>query len=146
MKKTIYITLALIVITFAAAGTSLACSCMASRDSEKTQISNAYKDSAAIFSGTVRSITPTADGSYLVVTFTVKDTWKGTAGTEITVKTAKDSAMCGFNFESGQEYLVYANGTAADLSVGNCSRTSAMPRKPDIKYLAKLKKKQAIKH
>ena len=36
MKKTIYITLALIVFTFAAAGTSLACSCVATRESVKT--------------------------------------------------------------------------------------------------------------
>ncbi len=141
MKKTIYISLALIVFTFAAAETSLACSCMVSRDSIKTQVTKAYKDAAVIFVGTVKSITPSADGNDIVVTLAVKDTWKGTAGAEITLKTAKDSAMCGYYFENGKEYLVYTHGTLDALSVGSCSRTTPMPAKADVKYLAKLKQK-----
>jgi len=141
MKKYIYITLALIVFTFAAAGTSLACSCVVSRDSVKKQIAASYDNSTVIFSGKVTSVEPAADGMYVIVTLTVKESWKGTNGTEIKVKTAKDSAMCGFNFEAGKEYLVYTNGIAGDLSVGNCSRTSQLEGNTDIKYLAKLKKK-----
>lgn len=142
MKKTIYITLAIIAFTFGAAETSLACSCLAPTGTPRTQVSNAYKDAAAIFSGTVKSVTPTADGNDMIVTFTVKDTWKGAAVKEITIKTAKESAMCGYHFEDGKEYIVYAHGTAADLGVGNCSRTSGLSDNSDIKYLVKLKKKQ----
>lgn len=146
MKKTFYITIALIVFTFAAAGTSLACSCIASRASEKRQVSDSYKHSAAIFSGKVTTMKLTEDGNYFTVTFEVKDSWKGAAAREITVKTAKDSSMCGFNFETGEEYLVYTYGSADDLGVENCSRTSGLGNNSDSKYLAKLKKKHAAKH
>jgi hypothetical protein len=145
MKKIIYITLALIVFTFAAAGTSLACSCVATREPVKTQVSNAYKDSTAIFSGKVTSIEQTADGNTYVIKFAVKDTWKGTAGAEITVRTATQSSMCGYRFEIGKEYLVYSYGTVEALGVANCSRTAWMPGNTDAKYLAKLKKKYAKK-
>ncbi len=145
MKKTIYITLALIVFSFAAAGTSLACSCVASLDSAKKQITTAYDNSAAIFSGKVTSVEPTADGNYFIVTIAVKDSWKGTSSTEIKVKTARDSSMCGFAFETGKEYLVYTYGAAGDLAVENCSRTSGLTGNTDIKYLAKLKKNHATK-
>ena len=142
MKKAIYITLAFIAFTFAAAETSLACSCFAPTGTPKTQVANAYKNSAAIFSGKVTSVEPTGDGNYFTVTLTVNDSWKGTTDTEIKITTARDSAMCGYYFEVGKEYIVYAHGTAADLGVGNCSRTSGLSDNSDIKYLVKLKKKQ----
>ncbi len=46
----------------------------------------------------------------------------------ITIWTAKDSATCGFNFEAGEDYLVYASllqdeGGEAELRVSLCSRT-----------------------
>ncbi len=145
MKKTIYITLAMIAFTFAAAETSLACSCIAPTGKIKTQVTNAYKDSAAIFTGKVISMEKTSDGNYWIVKLTVQTTWKGTGASVITIKTALDSAMCGYNFEDGKEYLVYAHGTAADLNVDNCSRTASMSENADVKYLAKLKRKYAPK-
>jgi hypothetical protein len=143
MKKTIYITLALIVFTFAAAGTSLACSCVATRESVKTQVSNAYKDSTAIFSGKVTAIEQTADGNTYVVKFAVKDTWKGAGGTEITVRTETQSSMCGYRFALGREYVVYAYQSTNTLGVNNCSRTAIADSNGDVTYLAKLRKKYA---
>ena len=145
MKKTIYITLAMIAFTFAAAETSLACSCIAPTGKIKTQVTNAYKDSAAILrarSSLWRRHRTEITG---IVKLTVQTTWKGTGTSEITIKTALDSAMCGYSFEDGKEYLVYAHGTAADLNVGNCSRTASMSENADVKYLAKLKRKYAAK-
>lgn len=145
MKKYIYITLAIVAFTFITAGTSLACSCMASLDSQKKQITDAYKGSTAIFSGKVTSVELMPDGNYFTVTFAVKNVWKGIAGTVIKIKTAKDSGMCGFAFETGEEYIVYTNGTADDLSVESCSRTTRLSNNIDAKYLDKLKKKYAVK-
>ncbi|MBK6751452.1 MAG: hypothetical protein IPG67_16010 [Acidobacteria bacterium] len=145
MKRSIYITLAIIGFTFAAAETSLACSCIAPTGKLKTQVSNAYKDSDAIFSGKVISMEKTSDGNYWLVKLAVNYTWKGTGMSEITIKTALDSAMCGYRFENGKEYLVYAHGTAADLYVGNCSRTGSVSENGDVKYLANLKRKHAAK-
>ena len=145
MKKYIYITFAIIAFTFATAGTSLACSCMASLDSQKKQTTDAYKGSNAIFSGKVTSVELMPDGNYFTVTFAVKNVWKGIADTVIKIKTAKDSGMCGYAFKTGEEYIVYTNGTAADLSVDSCSRTSGLSNNSDVKYLDKLKKKYRTK-
>lgn len=135
----------MIAFTFAAAETSLACSCIAPTGKVKTQVTNAYRDAAAIFLGRVVSIGKTPDGNYWIVKFTVRDTWKGTGTSEITIKTALESAMCGYGFEDGKTYLVYAHGNADDLNVGNCSRTTSVLDKTDVTYLAKLKKKYAAK-
>lgn len=145
MKKTIYITLAIFAFTFAAAGTSLACSCTESIDPIEKQVTDSYENSAAIFSGKVTSIRRTADGYDVIVTLSVIESWKGTNGKRIKVRTAKDSSMCGYHFELGKEYLVYAHGTARDLGVGNCSRTTSLADMTDIEYLANLKKKHAAK-
>lgn len=145
MKKTIYITLAIFAFTFAAAGTSLACSCTESIDPIEKQVTDSYENSAAIFSGKVTSVKPTADRYDVIVTLTVKESWKGINGKRIKVRTAKDSSMCGYHFELGKEYLVYAHGTARDLGVGNCSRTTSLADMTDIEYLANLKKKHAAK-
>jgi hypothetical protein len=146
MKKYIYITIAIIAFTIAAADTSYACSCMASRDSVKTQITKAYKNSAAIFSGKVISAKQTEDGSYFIFTFAVNGSWKGKLGKEVTVITAKDSSMCGYRFEDDKEYLVYAHGSVDELRVGICSRTASMSDSSDVKQLAKLKKKYDSKN
>ncbi len=145
MRKTTSIAIAIIAFTFAAAETSLACSCRLSQDSLKKQVSNAYKESAAIFSGTVKSVETAANGNEVIVKFSVKDTWKGAIGKEVTVMTALDSSMCGYDFEVGKEYLVYAYGTVDELGVGLCTRTTSMPNQSDVKYLARLKKKYAPK-
>ena len=55
--------------------------------------------------------------------------WKGETADTIQIQTADNSAACGYNFELGESYLVYAyaNDVAAnlsDLSVGLCGRTS----------------------
>lgn len=145
MKKYIYITIAIIAFTIAAADTSYACSCIAPTGRVKTQVTNAYKDSAAILMGRVISMEKTPDGNYWLLKLAVQTTWKGTSTSEITIKTALDSAMCGYRFEDGKEYLVYAHGTATDLFVGNCSRTALMSENTDLRYLAKLKKKHDAK-
>ena len=145
MKKYIYITFAIIAFTFATAGTSLACSCMASLDSQKKQITDAYKGSSAIFSGKVTSVELSGDGNFFTVAIAVKTLWKGIGGTVIKFKTAKESSMCGYAFETGKDYIVYTNGTADDLSVNNCSRTAGLPANTDVKYLDKLKKKYRTK-
>ena len=54
----------------------------------------------------------------------VNTSWKGPTTREIVVTTAADDGMCGFNFEVGEEYLVYAGGGGWDgLYVSSCSRT-----------------------
>ncbi len=93
-----------------------ACSCMPPGD-PKIELEQA----TAVFSGRVYSME--ASGGALWVHFEVSEVWKGPYQSLITVRTATDSAACGYTFAEGVEYLVYANGDTNDLQVNLCSRT-----------------------
>lgn len=95
------------------------CSCMRPESASIERDRN-----AAVFAGEVSRITPTTTG--YAVDFTVSDQWQGDLGETVQVTTADNSAACGYNFEVGQAYLVYAYGEGGDLSVGLCSRTTTL--------------------
>lgn len=143
MKKAVYISLALALFVFAAAEKSFACSCAASPEPEKSQIQKAFTSSSAVFSGDVVEVSESPeDKNSLLVKFKVALSWKGESKREITIITAKESSMCGYLFEVGKKYLVYANGLKNDLFVDNCSRTAFFSDKNDAKYLSKLKRRK----
>src|SRR5699024_6285624 len=50
-------------------------------------------------------------------------TWKGVEQTTNTLFTERDTASCGFPFEEGEEYLIYANQNGDKWQVNNCPRT-----------------------
>jgi hypothetical protein len=143
MKKAIYISLALAIFVLASAKSSYACSCIASPAPVKEQIRGAFSYADAVFSGEVVEIKESpAEKDTLLVKFKVAKSWKGNDQPELTIKTARDSAMCGYNFMVGQKYLVYASGAGDALSTNNCSRTTTLGSKDDTKYLDKLKRKK----
>jgi Tissue inhibitor of metalloproteinase len=143
MKKYIYIPLFLAVLLVASAERSYACSCVFSPEPLKKQVQGAFSSAAVVFSGEVVEIKDSPTNKYdVLVKLKVANVWKGEATREITINTAKDSAMCGYNFEVGKKYLVYAYGLKDNLSTTNCSRTSTFNPKGDIKYLDKLKRKK----
>ena len=139
MKKVIFITLISLMFLFVSANDLFACSCVASPDPVKQQVKDSYKNSAAIFSGEIISITP-KDEWTVSVKIKAEKSWKGKFSKEIIISTSKDSAMCGYNFEVGKKYLVYASGKMDSLSTTNCSRTAIFGDKQEIKFLDKLKK------
>jgi hypothetical protein len=143
MKKYIYISFTLAIFLFLSAEKSFACSCMFTPDPLKKQIQNAFFESDAVFSGKVVEVKDSPDDKYrFIVKLKAAKFWKGTAAQEITITTEKDGAMCGFNFETGKNYLVYAYGKKDELLTNNCSRTSIFSQKGDGKYLDKLKRKK----
>ncbi len=143
MKKYLYISFALLIFLFASAEKSLACSCMVTPEPLKKQIQKAFTGADAIFSGEVIEIKKSSADEYnVLVNFKVAKSWKGNVGKEVTINTAGDSAMCGYGFEVGEKYLVYANGLKDSLSTNICSRTTVFSPKGDVKYLAKLKRKK----
>jgi hypothetical protein len=143
MKKSIYISLAFVVLLFAAAERSYACSCVASPAPVKKQVQAAFTGSTAVFSGEAVEIRESAtDKNTVLVRFKATQSWKGEFMKEITIATAKESSMCGYSFEVGKKYLIYANGSKVELSVDNCSRTTGLTNNGDVKYLAKLKQKK----
>jgi hypothetical protein len=64
-------------------------------------------------------------GPHLEVRIVPTRRWKAAAADTVTVRTATDSAACGFPFQEGEEYLVYAGGEDA-LRVVTCSRTARL--------------------
>ena len=59
-------------------------------------------------------------------TLPVSEVWKGSEQETLEVHT-RDPAFCGYRFEEGQEYLVYAEGGQATLRIAWLSRTAAGP-------------------
>jgi hypothetical protein len=68
--------------------------------------------------------------------FDVSDSWKGVSTTTVQVETAASSASCGFAFEVGKQYIVYAYDSAGKLMTGLCTRTTeAALAAADLAYL-----------
>jgi len=119
--------LLLTALLLAAPAPAYACSCV-----EGTPPGQALDRSAAVFAGTVLDVdTPALSllGNSLRpvrVTFQVNQVWKGEVAERIVIRTAQDSAACGYNFSAGTAYLVYAHQSEDGLATGLCERTTEL--------------------
>src|SRR5262247_4638227 len=116
-----------------------ACTCVPTSD-----VCTELARSDAVFLGEVVEIT-SADPEYpgqMWVTIRVDAAWKGAPTT--TTRVLSYGGLCGFNFQAGMPYLVYANlvnqGPSSDpadvLGTSLCSRTHASaPQDPDLAQL-----------
>ena len=127
---------------------AFACSCIMPEGSLSKLVGDAKKSSDAIFSGRVLKITenPNAERmqyQYLSVELKVVDTWKGTIGKTVIIRTGSNDGNCRYPFKVGETYLIYAeNSTMYSptkfLSASVCSRTTPLAEgKPDIRFLGK---------
>ena len=97
-----------------------------------------WNDQTAVFAGEVTNI-ESDEGPVInstdpvMVTFQVIEVWKGAPQNTITITTPRESASCGFNFEVGREYVVYAWDNGDGLSTNLCSRTAELS--PDLEDL-----------
>jgi MYXO-CTERM domain-containing protein len=112
------------------AGRALACTCVQQTPEE------AYARASAVFEGRVVGVVPPAAGDVggggrVRVTFRVTQAWKGVEHEQVTVWTTASSATCGYGFEEGRVYLVYASGDAAQSSTGLCSGTKPIGEAAD---------------
>ncbi|UFJ39722.1 hypothetical protein LOK74_16905 [Brevibacillus humidisoli] len=73
----------------------------------------------------------------LVVTLKADRSWKGEIPSQVIVHTALHEASCGFGFEEGKEYLVYAtNEKGQQWETSLCSRTSEITNaEEDLSFL-----------
>ena len=90
--------------------------------------SAALASAQAVFQGEVSAIDDS--GAERVVTLRVPKAWKGIeSAEEVQIRTRKESAACGYPFELGQSYLIYASKLAepsqpaVTLQVARCGRT-----------------------
>ncbi|OCT16935.1 hypothetical protein A8709_16820 [Paenibacillus pectinilyticus] len=117
-------------LSMAVPNKTYACSCMKPPDPIK-----AVAQSKAVFSGTVLDIKRQVldiDGiieQQIAVLFDVEQTWKGLNQTQVMVLTNLDEPACGYHFQVGQTYLVFAgsyNYNKELLGTSNCSLTKGI--------------------
>jgi len=99
----------------------------------------AYAGSDEIFTGRILTITrdPTSEFERLIVRVRVGESIKGTAAGDVEVISG---SICGFRFEQGREYLIYATYEADGLNVHLCNRTRTLGLAGvDLSYIAGVK-------
>jgi putative component of toxin-antitoxin plasmid stabilization module len=106
----------LLLLSLLAPEPALACSCI-----EPPPPQEAAQQAAAVFTGTVLSVTQVENQQE--VRIRVERVWKGVRCGEVTIVTPLNEAACGFTFQTGQSYLVYAERQKGKLSTNLCTRT-----------------------
>jgi hypothetical protein len=146
MKKFLLWSMLFVVFLLFGSSKSYACSCSpdTKRVSVKQKVSQSLKDAQFVFSGQVIDIesnTGLTNKRYaLKVKIKVDKFWKGGSPETFIVQTGAGGGDCGFPFELGESYLIYAYGSAKDDSIGTgiCSRTKNIAQADeDLKILGK---------
>ncbi len=94
----------------------LACSCVMMTPQEQLEKAD------SVFIGRATDISGT--GQKRLVDFAVSDVRKGAAMNNAIVQTGQGGGDCGFEFETGKEYTVYAYAEDSTLFTSMCSGTS----------------------
>ncbi len=105
----------------------IACSCI-----ETPSVEDQFESSAAVFSGKVLEIEEGDIGKKVLIE--VMESWKGVNQSQIIVNTPGQGPSCGFPFEKGEDYLLYAYSSTAlseddkdgTLQVNICSRSNVL--------------------
>jgi hypothetical protein len=105
----------------------------------RQQVKKAKKQSQAVFVGKVMQVLPKPEGYGVSVKFRVENIWKGKLSQEVTIFTGQGGGDCGYRFEVGESYLVYASGSNERLSTNICQRTAPRSESGDTKVLGKSK-------
>lgn len=117
----------LFVITLAGAKAH-ACSCVAPRSP-----CDSYGTASAVFVGTVIS------GERGAFKFSVEQAYSGVSGTQVEVFTGIGGGDCGYHFETGRRYLVYAYLHKDKLGTNICTRTKPFEiAREDLAFLGRL--------
>ena len=129
MKARLLLTALLVAggLVFVVPGRAMACSCMSPPPFEKS-----VKQADAVFVGEVASSAP-VDGrqrfmgmmsdELVAYGFAVEEVVAGDVGSSVEVITHSSSATCGFPFQEGDRYVVFADEREGRLETYLCSRT-----------------------
>ena len=120
------VVLAILGFVFLVPDCASACTCTSASSNGQRGIESELSSSEAVFSGEVvgfeKGSSIAAPWPTEAVSFQVSQVWKGPERETLEVSTATQESACGYVFEEGREYLIYANGRQ-DLEVDLCSRT-----------------------
>jgi len=144
-----------VVIVFSLAGSAaMACMCGGGGGTP----CEGYGKAAAVFVGTVTGVRESEqykgkdvaelrklrdsgelDWGPMAYKFSIEQSYLGVAGSEVEIFTGRGSSDCGFTFETGQRYLVYADRYKDKLITSTCMRTKPYNEaSEDIAYLGTL--------
>ena len=107
-----------------------ACTCELVDRSQKVIVEFAVSSSEAVFAGKIVDLKGNQKGPFGgidKVSFRVSEVWKGPERGALEVSTQAHEGTCGYPFEEGREYLVYAYGKQ-DLEVSLCSETKPLSK------------------
>jgi hypothetical protein len=105
-----------------------------------------YWQKDAVFVGEVTALKAAKDAEgwqKRLVTLAITEAFRGVTGKEVTLSTGLSGGDCGFGFQPGGQYLVYAyrNKQSGQLSASSCSRTRKLAEaESDLAYLRSLAK------
>ncbi len=102
------------------------CSCP-----KKPELEEAYADSAVVFLGQVENQEDSVlRPEFIEVRLAVQRKFKWmselASSQSIVVYTPSEQGRCGYTFQNGFDYLVFAKGNPAYLRVDSCSRTNVI--------------------
>ncbi len=147
MNKIIFSIFACAFLFVLSASDVFACTCtpLPKNITIKRQVKEAYAKSSLVFVGEVVEIVDVSDNFFVTVRFRVEKTWSNKEiQKEITVSTGRNDGMCGYSFEAGKKYLIYAFGDGNNLETNICTRTSTSESNKDIDFLNQIKKPEII--
>lgn len=128
MRKILAVIFISILLTGYIPSVTSACSC-----AELPSIGEELERSQAVFSGKVVDVRENQSlkgNRTKSVLFDVTNTWKGVKQSQIIITTGLGGGDCGFDFEVGQDYLVYAHEStmygAESLVTIICDRTNKL--------------------
>jgi hypothetical protein len=120
----VIVALASLVLVIPNTNSAFACSCIPPR----TPTESLY-ESATVFAGEVVDISENEDVGEQYgykVKFDFERSWKGDSVETLTVLTGYGGGDCGYGFEIGEKYLVYAYSSKGSLNANICSRTTPL--------------------
>lgn len=133
MRRSIFLLAAVLTITFLSSfplsDFAYACSCAATSGTPQVRAQEAFEGAGVVFAGEVVDVSEGAPptvmyaGPPVAVTLRVSDVWKGPRQETLEIYTGMSSASCGYEFQTGEKYLVYATD---NLEVSLCSETKPL--------------------
>src|SRR5688500_11946069 len=141
MKRAVFSLAGVVVLVMLARVDGFACTCGVPNPNQslKRQVRAALSESRAVFSGRVLEVADDPQTLSVMVRLRVERSWKGVTRGEVRLVTGRGGGDCGYRFEVGESYLVYAYGPrASELSTNICQRTAKLSEAAkDLQVLGK---------
>jgi len=144
MKNIILAVFAFIFFGVLSVSNGFACTCMLSPKAQSldSAVKKAYKNSSAVFVGEVTEIIQKPDVFFVEVKIKIEQKWNNGIAETVTIFTGKGGGDCGYHFEVGKKYLVYALQGDKGLSTNICTKTALAENNKDIAVLNKITKRK----